>query len=186
MTRRNQWLLWWGAIIVAMALVIWGQEVGRSAASSVPVDEKTIPLRPSVTFVKASFLTGQLQDLKVTERVERATGKVVDPPVLRATLKLKNDSTDQAAHLIGGKIEYRDAEGKVIPLPRGRGATTFTFIAVPTNRLDPGMEMSQVIEVPFPADALKKNDLREVSVELTFLPAPYREDTVSIPVHLGS
>lgn len=54
-----------------------------------------------------------------------------------------------------------------------------------TNRLDPGKHISQVIEVPFPAAALKAKGLREVSLELTFLPGPYQVDTVNIPVSLG-
>jgi hypothetical protein len=146
------------------------------------VETKTIPLKPNVTFVKASFLTGELQDMRVRERVERGTGKVVGTPVFRATLKVTNDSRDQAARLIGGKIEYIDPVGNVIDLPH----TTFTFIGIPTDRLDPGMHASQVIEVPFPASVLKPNGLREVSLELTYLPIPYRRDTVNIPVYLGS
>jgi hypothetical protein len=47
------------------------------------------------------------------------------------------------------------------------------------------MHTSQVIEVPFPVSAFKANGLREVSLELIYLPIPYREDTVNIPVYLG-
>jgi hypothetical protein len=145
------------------------------------VDEKTIPLKPTVTFVKASFLTGELQDMRVTERTERGTGRVSGTPVFRATLTVTNDSTDQAARLLGGKIEYIDPTGQLIVLPH----TSFRFIGVPTDRLDPGMHTSQVIEVPFPVSAFKANGLREVSLELIYLPIPYREDTVNIPVYLG-
>lgn len=184
MIRRNMRNVWigWGAVILLVALAVWSQGVSQSAASPVPVEEKTIPLKPDVTFVKASFLTGELQDLRVRERVERGTGKVVGTPVFRATLKVTNDSRDQAARLIGGKIEYIDPVGKVIDLPH----TTFTFIGIPTDRLDPGMHTSQVIEVPFPTSVLKPNGLREVSLELIYLPIPYHEDTVNIPVYLGS
>ena len=182
MTRRDLWRIWWGAVIFLLAIAALGQAAGQRAASSAPIDEKTIPLKPSVTFVKASFLTGELQDLRVTERVEHGTGKVVGTPMLRARLTLTNDSEDQAARLLGGKIEYIDAEGKRIPIAH----TTFPFIGVPTDRLDPGMHTSQVMEVPFPPAALKPNAIREVRLELTYLPIPYREDTVTIPVSVGS
>lgn len=182
MTRGNLWRLWWGAVILLLATAALGQAAGRSAASSTPVEEKTIPLKPSVTFVKASFLTGELQGLRVAERIERGTGKTMGPAVLRATLTVTNDSENQAARLLGGKIEYIDPQGKRIPMAH----TTFPFIGVPTDRLDPGMHTSQVIEVPFPPAALKPNAIREVRLGLTYLPIPYREDTVSIPVYVGS
>ncbi|MGD0264195.1 MAG: hypothetical protein ABSD47_04450 [Candidatus Methylomirabilota bacterium] len=182
MTRQNLWRVWWGAVLFLLAVMALGQAAGRSAASSTPIDEKTIALKPSVTFVKASFLTGELQALRVAERVEHRTGKTMGAPVFRATLTVTNDSENQAARLLGGKIEYIDPEGKLIPIAH----TTFPFIGVPTDRLDPGMHTSQVIEVPFPAAALKPNAIREVRLELTYLPIPYREDTVSIPVYLGS
>jgi len=182
MTWRSVSRIWCGAAIFLLALVALSHWAGPSAASALPVDEKTIPLKPSVTFVKASFLTGELRDLRVTEQVERGTGKVVSVPVLRATLKVTNDSEDQAARLLGGKIQYIDATGKMIPTSH----TSFPFIGAPTDRLDPGVSTSQVIEVPFPPAALKPNGIREVSLELTYLPLPYREDTVNIPVYLGS
>ena len=181
MTRVNIWRMWWGTVIFLLAIATLSHAAGQSAASASPVDEKTIPLKPSVTFVKASFLMGELQDLRVTERVERGTGKVMGAPMLRATLTVTNDSRNQAARLIGGTIEYIDSVGKQIPVAH----TTFPFIGVPTDRLDPSMHTSQVIEVPFPPAALKPNALREVSLELTYLPIPYRKDTVNIPVYLG-
>ena len=182
MTRRDLWRIWWGAVIFLLAIAALGQAAGQRAASSAPIDEKTIPLKPSVAFVKASFLTGELQALRVAERIERRTGKMVGTPVFRATLTVTNDSENQAARLLGGKIEYIDPEGKQIPIAH----TAFPFIGVPTDRLDPGMRTSQVIEVPFPAAALKPHAIREVRLELTYLPIPYREDTVSIPVSVGS
>jgi len=36
-----------------------------------------------------------------------------------------------------------------------------------------------------PPSALKPNGLREVSLEITYLPIRYREDTSDIPVYLG-
>jgi hypothetical protein len=96
-------------------------------------------------------------------------------------LTVTNDSEHQTARLLGGKIEYLNPAGKQIPVAH----TSFTFIGMPTSRLDPGKHTSQVIEVPFPPAALKANGLREVSLQLTYLPGPYQVDTVNIPVSLG-
>ncbi len=182
MNQSKERMVRWGAIVFALLLMAWGLLMGRGVAAPPQIDAKTIPLKPHVTFVKASFLTGELQDMRVTERVEHGTGKMADTPVFRATLTITNDSEDQAARLLGGKIEYIDPQGMHIPAPH----TIFTFIGVPSDRLDPGGRTSQVIEVPFPAAALKPNGLWQVSLELTYLPFPYREDTANIPVYLGT
>jgi hypothetical protein len=148
------------------------------------MEEKMFTVTPAAASVRASFLTGQLQDLRVSEQVERGTGKVVEAPKLRATLKLKNMSENQSARPIAGKIQYADAEGRLIPLAEGRGDTTFKFPYY-QDRLDPGMEANLNIEVPFPATALMDKKLRDIRLELAYIPTPYKEETVSIQVSLG-
>ena len=155
--------------------------VGCAYAGNVSWTEKVIPLKPSITFVKASFLTGEIEGLRVVERIQPGTGELVGAPLLEATLIVSNDSRDHAAHLLGGKIEYIDGTGKMIPMT----GTTFTFEATAPDRLDPGAKLSQPIEIAFPPTALKPDGLREVSLELTYLPMPYATDTVNVPVYLG-
>jgi hypothetical protein len=182
-TRGTASIIWVGAALLAAGLAACGQK--EEQASAPQVEEKTIAVTPGTASVKASFLAGELQEMKVTERVEKGTGKVVDPPKLRATLKLKNASENRAARLISGKVEYADAEGKAIPLAEGRGDTSFKFYSYGPDRLDPGMETSQSIEVPFPAAALKDKKLKDIRLELGYIPAPYKEETVHIQVSLG-
>ncbi|MBI2001646.1 MAG: hypothetical protein HYS69_10780 [candidate division NC10 bacterium] len=61
---------------------------------------------------------------------------------------------------------------------------TFKFSSY-QERLDPGMEVTQNIEVPFPAAALKEQKLRDIRLELAYIPTPYKEEVVSIPVSVG-
>ena len=98
-----------------------------------------------------------------------------------ATLTLTNDSENQAVRLLGGKIEYINAEGGQIQIAH----TAFPFLGAASARLDPGKHTSQVIEVPYPPAVVKPNGIGEISLELTYLPIPYRQDTVNIPVYLG-
>lgn len=184
MIGRSMQKTWWGAGVLAMALAACSQQGGQNAMAPSPQEEKTFTLTPDASSVKIAFLAGQLQDLRVTERVDRATGKVVDPPWLHATLKLKNVSTDQAARLISGKLQYLDAEGNPIALAKERRDTSFTFSTYQTDRLDPGMGTSQAIEVPFPAAALETKTLRDIRLELTYSPLPYTEATVTFPVSI--
>lgn len=182
-TRNKARILGLGAGFVA-TLAACGQKAEQSAAPQ--VQEKSFTVTPASASVKISFLTGQLQDVKVTERVEQGTGKVVDQPRLHATLKLKNTSPDQAARLISGKIIYADMEGKPISLAEGRGDTSFSLPSYQSDRLDPGKETSHDIDVPFPAAGLQTEKLGDIRLELTYIPMPYKIETVKIPVALGS
>jgi hypothetical protein len=171
----------WGVVAALLGLVSVFPEVHSADAASLPLAEKIIPLKPSITFVKASFLTGEIEGLRVVERIEPGTGKVVGAPMLEATLTVSNDSRDHAARLLGGKIEYIDETGKSIAMT----GTSFIFTKAAANRLDPGQTVSQPMEIAFPPTALKPDALREVSLELTYLPIPYQTDTVRVPVYLG-
>ncbi len=176
------WILGLGAGLAA-ALAACGQKAEQGASAQ--VEDKTISLAPESVPWKAAFLSGQLQDLKVTERVEEGTGKVVESPMLHATLKLKNASTDQAARLLSGRIEYADGDGKPIPLTRDQKDTTFSIPSYQSDRLDPGKETSQDVEVPFPSAALKGKTLRDIRLELNYIPMAYKEETVQVPVSVG-
>ncbi len=182
MNRRRWWMGGLGAGILGLALAACSQQGQSTVASSVQQTDKTFALSPNSTAVEVGFLAGQLQDLRVTERVEQATGKVVDPPLLHATLKLKDVSGNQSARLISGKLQYLGPDGKPILPAKDRRDTGFTFDTYQTNRLDPGMETSQEIEVPFPVAALENHTLRDIRLDLRYTPLPYKEESVTVPV----
>jgi hypothetical protein len=171
----------WGACAVVAGFASLPFLAGCAYAGNISWTEKVSPLKPSITFVKASFLTGEIEGLRVVERIQPGTEELVGAPLLEATLTVSNDSRDHAARLLGGKVEYIDGTGKRIPMD----GTTFVFRATAPDRLDPGQKVSQPIEIAFPPSALKPDGLREVSLELTYLPMPYETDTVNVPVYLG-
>ncbi len=172
-----------GLAAAAMLLVAagWSEVPYQGGAGPLPFAQKSIAVKPSIIFLKASFLTGEVNGLKVVEQVDRGSGAVVGAPMLEGTLTVSNDSKNHAARLLGGKVTYLDAAGK----PIKESNTTFSFTEIPTNRLDPGMQTSQVIEVPFPSSALAAHTLGEISLELTFIPITLQHGTVDVPVHLG-
>jgi hypothetical protein len=45
--------------------------------------------------------------------------------------------------------------------------------------------MTHRVDVPFPAAALNGKTLTEIRLSVTYLPAPYREESVEIPVVLA-
>jgi len=170
--------------LAAFAVAACSQLSGTPTAATAQPVEKTFTVTPSNALMKVDFLTGQLQGVTITERVDPKSGTMVDPPELRGTLKLKNVSADQSARLIGGKLLFLDAKGQPIPFAKDRGDTGFTFSSFDTQRLDPGQETSQPIHVPFPRGGLQANDLQTVRLNLTYLPSAYREQTVNYAVSL--
>ena len=61
-----------------------------------------------------------------------------------------------------------------------------TFTTHGEERLDPGQESSQALEVEFPVEALKANKLKEIRLELSYIPSPFREETVNFVVSIGA
>lgn len=84
------------------------------------VNDKVYTVTPDAMKVKAGIVTGEVTDMKVTERVEDGTGRVTQSAKLTGKLSLKNTSSDQTMRLVGGKIRYIDMQGKPIALEDNR------------------------------------------------------------------
>ena len=167
--------------VAAMTLGCSQQPSGTAAV----IEDKTYTVTPASVAVKAGILTGELTEMKVTERVEKGSGRLVSPAKLTGTLKLKNSSKDQAVRLITGKIQYIDVQGQPMRLVEGRTEPLIKFATYGAERLDPGQDATQSVDVDFPAEALKAKKLREIRLELAYIPSPYKEETVNFTVVIG-
>ena len=112
--------------------------------------------------VQVGVMTSEVTDMKITERIEKDSGKVVVPGKYTGKLKLQNSSTDQTVRLIGGKIHppsFMVEEKKFEPAIKFQ-----TYGAA--ERLDPGQDATQGLDVDVPAVALKAKKLKEIRLEL--------------------
>jgi hypothetical protein len=123
--------------------------------------------------------------MKVTERVEQGSGRVVSPAKLTANLLLKNSSGNQTVRLVAGKIQYIDADGKPIKVEDMRIEPALRFGTTGSEQLDPGQETIQSLDVDFPAEALKAKRLKEIRLELAYIPSPYHAETVNFVVSIS-
>jgi hypothetical protein len=82
-------------------------------------------------------------------------------------------------------MEYADGGGTVIALPKDQGKADFTIYMERRTGLKPGEHTSEVIDVPFPAAALKPHRLQDIRLHLTYLSTPYTTVTINGPVVLG-
>jgi uncharacterized membrane protein YeaQ/YmgE (transglycosylase-associated protein family) len=178
----------WGLGAALMATVAW-MTLGptpQPAAIAAVVEDKTYSVTPAAMKVKAGIVTGEVMGMKVTERVEQGSGRVTSPAKLTGTIVLRNSSVNETVRLVGGTIKYIDAQGQPIKLEDSRTEPTLKFSAYgASDRLDPGQEAIQSLDVEFPTEALNAQKLREIRLELAYIPSPYREEKVSFPVSIG-
>jgi uncharacterized membrane protein YeaQ/YmgE (transglycosylase-associated protein family) len=179
----------WGLGAALVALVAWMVfgPVQQPAAVAAPIEEKTYAVTPAAVKVKAGIVTGEVTDMKVAERVEKGSDRIVTAAKLTGMLKLKNTSANQTVRLLEGKLSYIDAKGQPIILENARTEPAFKFSTYgSSDRLDPGQEAIQSLDVEFPAAALKPNSLKEIRLEFAYIPSPYREETVNFAVSIGA
>src|SRR5262245_38298687 len=130
----------WG-LGVALGAVVARTTLGPAPLAAAVIEDKTYAVTRPAMKVKAGIVTGEVTGMKVAERVEQGSGRVVAAAKLTAIVTLKNSSTDQAVRLIGGKILYVDAQGQPITLEEAwTGPTLKLFTYGSSDRLDPGQE----------------------------------------------
>jgi uncharacterized membrane protein YeaQ/YmgE (transglycosylase-associated protein family) len=179
----------WGLGAGLVALVAWMTlgPVQQPAAVAAAIEEKTYAVTPASLQMKAGIVTGEVSEMKVAERVEKGSDRIVTAAKLTGMLKLKNTSANQTVRLLDGKLLYIDAQGQPIKLEDGRTEPTFKFAAYGSSeRLDPGQEAIQSLDLEFPTEALKDKRLKQIRLEFAYIPSPYREETVNFAVSIGA
>lgn len=174
-----------GTVSAVLALSTFGCTTRPQAPESV-IEDKVFAVTPAAEQVKAGIIAGEMSDMKVTERVEKGSGRVDTPPRLTATLTLKNGSSDQSASAIAGKFQYIGADGKPIVLEDQRNNLSIASNSYGSGaeRLDPGQEETKSVDVDFPAAGLGAKELKEIRLELTYIPSAYKDETVDLPVSI--
>ena len=184
--KADRWWRWGlGAALVAVVGWMVLGPTPQPAATAAVIDDKTYTVTPAAMKVKAGIVTGDITEMKVTERVEQGSGRVVSAAKLTARLVLKNSSANQTVRLVAGTIQYIDVQGRPIKLEDARTEPTLRFASYGNDRLDPGQEATESLDVDFPAEALKAKKLKRIHLDLAYIPAPYREETVNFVVSVG-
>jgi hypothetical protein len=155
------------------------------AATAAVIEEKTYTVTPAAMQVKMGIVTGDVTELKVTERVGQDSGRVGSPAKLTGNLRLKNTSANQTVWLVSGKIQYVDAQEQPIKLEETGAEATLKFSTYGSDRLDPGQEATRSVDVDFPAGALKAKKLKEIRLQLAYVPSPYTGEKVLFTVSIG-
>ena len=174
------------ALATAAAVTFGGCSPQPSAVAPV-ISDKVYTVTPDSVKAKVGIVSGELTEMKVTERIEEGSGRVASPAKLTGKLALKNISADQTVRLIGGKILYIDAQGQPIMLEEKRTEPTIKVASSygSSERLDPGQDATQALEAEFPVEALKAKKLKEIRLELSYIPSPFKEEKLNFSVSIG-
>ncbi|MGQ0655456.1 MAG: hypothetical protein ACT4P4_24880 [Betaproteobacteria bacterium] len=175
---------------VLMSAAAAALSVGCSPQPATPaaaINDKVYAVSPDAMKVASGLLSGEISEMKVTERVEAGTGRVTTPAKLSGKLVLRNVSKDQTLRLVGGKILYIDFQGKPIALEDNRVEPTVKLAQGygSPDRLDPGQDATHGIDAEFPVEALKAKRLKEVRLELIYIPSPIREESLRFAVSVS-
>ncbi|OGK98157.1 MAG: hypothetical protein A3E31_18240 [Candidatus Rokubacteria bacterium RIFCSPHIGHO2_12_FULL_73_22] len=152
---------------------------GPSAPSAL-IEDTIYTVTPVSVKVQAGIVTGEITDMQVRARVETACGR----PKLTGTLRLRNTSETHSVRLVAAAMQYLDEQWRPLGLEGSGTAATFTFTAYGSERLDPGQETVQAMDVAFPARALEAGKLRGLRLEIAYVCSPYRTEMVSFAVSL--
>ena len=161
-------------------------KVWREPSGGVAVEDRIYPVTPASMTVKSGMITGEVIELKVTERVEKDSERVVSPARLTGTLRLENASANRTVHLIEGKLLFIDAQGQPIELEAARTNPIVKLTTYGHERLDPGQETMRPLDVEFPTEALKVAKLKEIRLEISYISSPFRGETVNFAVSIGA
>lgn len=157
------------------------------ATPAAVIEDKIYAVQPDTMKVVAGIIAGEVTEMKVTERIEKGTTKVVSPAKLTGKLMLKNGSSNQTVRLVSGTIRYIDLDGNAIEVEDKRTETAVKFANYGSSeRLDPGQDTNQSLNVDFPADALKSRRLKEIRLELAYIPSAFKEETLKFNVSISA
>jgi len=171
------------AALAALTAACTPAQSPKSAA----INDKVYPVTPAEITVKGPILSGALTEMKVVERIEDGSGRIDQPARLTGKLVLTNVSKDESLRLLGGKLLYIDAQGKPIPLEDKRTEPTLKVASSygSQERLDPGQDATQQVEAEFPVAALQMKRLKEIRLELLYIPSAYKQETMNFGVSIA-
>jgi hypothetical protein len=175
------------AALAAAAAVTMAGCSQPPASPAAAINDKFYAVVPDALKTRTGIVSAEVTEMKVMERVEEGSGKVTTPAKLTGKLVLKNTSDNQSVRLVGGKIIYIDMQGKPIALEDNRTAPILSTSGNGSSeqRLDPGQDSTQVLDAEFPVEALKAKRLKDIRIELSYIPTAYKEEALNFGVSIG-
>jgi hypothetical protein len=176
-----------GRVATPLVIAEASSRLQSPSLASVAFEDKTYTITPVAVEVHAArIIAGEITDMRVVQRVERISGRVISPPRLVGTLRLWSSSKTHSVRLVVAKIQYLDDQWRPMKLEDSRTHGTFKFATDGIEWVDPGQEAIHAIDVAFPVEALEARKLTRLRLEIGYVSSPYREEMFSFAVSIGS
>ena len=173
-------------LVVSTAAAAMAQGCSPQSAAAPITGDRLYAVQPDEPRAQAGAIAGEMVRMKIRQRIEQGSGRIVSPARLSGRLFLQNTSADQTFYVAGARISYVNADGQPIVLEGGRAESGITFGLSNgvSRRLDPGQNATELLDTEFPAAALKTGALKEIRVRLE-LSNVRRVETLSFAVSIG-
>src|SRR3989442_8531613 len=124
------------------------------ASASVALEGTTYAVTPAAAEVHAGIIAGEITGMRVVQRVERSSDRLISPPRLMGALRLWSSSETHSVRLVAAKIQYLHDQSRPMKLEDSRIEETFRFATYGSERLHPGQKAIQALNFPLPPDAV--------------------------------
>jgi len=182
--------MWWmraSLILVSAAVAAIAAGCSQQSAAAPVLTDRLYTVAPDSARSQVGIVAGEIVRMKVTQRVEQQSGRSPLPARLTGRLFLQNISADQPIRITGAHISYLDAQGQPMRLDNDRTEPGFTFgsSSGASRRLEPGQNATELLDIEFPAAALKAGALKEIQIRLELSNVP-RVQMLNFAVAIGS
>jgi hypothetical protein len=162
-------------IVIGLILAIGLFGCAAEKKAEAPKQEQvTKQLVPPKAEVKGPAFLMEVADLKVVMTVNTASKELVETPSLRGNIKITNKSKD-VLDIQAVTLEYLDEAGKPIPYkPDEKISKVYPF----WKALQPEGTTEGSLDVTLPMNAIKEKSLRKIEVNLVYVPAPLKRETL--------
>src|SRR5208337_4250847 len=131
-------------------------------------------LVPPKSELKGQNFFVELSDLKVLTVVDTASKEIVETPSLKGNIKITNKSKD-ILDIQAVTLEYLDEAGKPIPYKTDEKIVkVYPF----WKALQPETTAEGTLDVTIPTAAIKEKSLKKIEVNLVYVPAPLKRETL--------
>ena len=181
--------MWWrraSLILVSAAVAAIANGCSPQSSAAPVFTDRLYTVQPDSARTQVGTVAGEIVRMKVTQRIEQDSGRILSPARLSGRLFLQNISTDQPIRVTGAHISYLDGQGQPIRLENDRAEPSMTFgsSSGASRRLAPGQNATELLDAEFPAAALKAGALKEIQIRLELSNVP-RVQMLNFAVSIG-
>ncbi len=163
-------------VLIGLSLAIGFLGCAERKVEAPTQEQITKALVPPKVEVKGQAFFVELTDLKVITTVNIASKEIVETPNLKGKIKITNKSKD-ILDIQAVTLEYLDEAGKPIPYkPEEKISKVYAF----WKALQPEGITEGSLDVTIPMSAIKEKSLRKIEVNLVYVPAPLKRETLTL------